>query len=595
MSEEAKDDVESAAKKPPLKRAPPLKQGAHGREQKISSLSGQHSSSKFSFGKDERPWNKKNPRSKLGSASSAPALTESTCDTDHNMSTEDSWMQSRMSMNSTWSTGFRASQIGFGAVDAIGPGLCNSTRAPRLEGSMDRFLENPDRPADPRPKSYDPAATMGSLTAVKYDYAPRWTFHGGPSRVQPFKKPHPTKVAAEAGLHASASEASDNKNEDELLKLRLKMEAFALASPGIKPKKKKLSRGFGTQPRLQIKGGVFQQPITPGPCAYDTSREFDAVPDWVNAAILPWGKRSGQRPQIINPTSTDAGPGEHMADYPFRPEGPTPYFGQHVRELTKDNYPAPCTYTIATSVGQQPSNAMVETGKRSQLANASCAPGPGTYEPKIAGEPKQHVYSFGYSTRGHITDEIDPDEPPGPGTHEIKSTLLPGKNCSLGVGLPKDRKLKKMGGMGPDGPGPGTYKPQVDPMGSGKSAPIGIVLPRKVKEVAPPVGTHDPKYTLIDTAHPNPGAFKYTAPRKSPFDVGPSEGAGGEAEALMRRAVDAADVEAEQLGYTQHNRAKALEFPVTAPRWSFGARRPMGRANDNHTEPTMMGTASSIG
>merc|ERR1740121_822866 len=93
------------------------------------------------------------------------------------------------------------------------------------------------------------------------------------------------------------------------------------------------------------------------------------------------------------------------------------------------------------------------------------SPGPAHYRPsdnEVVAHQKHAV--FGTSERRHDSDDVDPDEPPGPGTHKVRKDPKPTDKPS--AGLPKGEK-GKLTGLGPIGyPSPGEYQPKLPKAGS---------------------------------------------------------------------------------------------------------------------------------
>jgi len=574
----------------------PPKRGSSRSEANLTALSHADRLPKWSFSKADRfPHGKKSAGLTARSQSSV-ALSATTAATDgHHEEQAGHDPLSASPGGSTWA-GFsrqsfdtKASTVGFGAYDTSSPVLLNTGRAPRLDGTLDRFLDAPERAANPRPKAYDPAETMGVLAVPSVQHAPRWSFGGGKTRMATSNKPLSAKLAASDDFAATFSPGKEKQNLATIQKLEMQSTSNSLS---LREKaSKKLSRGFGTAARLPKRGGALDMPPSPGPAAYAIMRDSDPAPDWLSAKILPWGVRSAGRPELKNPTQTDVAPGEHTANHPFQAAGPTCLFGQRLNELAPDgiDFPEPNRYNIKTSMGTGVS-APIGPGQRAKWGDANRSPGPAQYYPKtttIDPEPQHAV--FGEGMRVHEADFVDPDEPPGPGSHLLPSTLARGS-----VGLPKDVKLRKVPGLGPEGPGPGQYQPT---LGEGKASPISFPLHRGVEPIPGP-GSYDPDDHVGRTAPPVHRPLHYTNPRKSPFAEVPT-GKANAAEAMRRRAAAAAREESDQLGYTKLAAAKALEFQrgvKTSSSWSLGARRPMGGgARPDDCEARMIGTVTSFG
>mmetsp|Transcript_68179 Transcript_68179/g.197661 ORF Transcript_68179/g.197661 Transcript_68179/m.197661 type:complete len:515 (+) Transcript_68179:3-1547(+) len=417
--------------------------------------------------------------------------------------------------------------------------MCRSAKAPRFEGSMDRMNELPMRAGHPKAKFGQSVTSFGKSAAVTYPHSPTFSFRGGKSRMEDSPSP------------ARKREAKTSKPEDLELQPR---------------RRKQLSRGFGTEVRLRYRGGAMQLPPSPGPAAYEVPREADVLPKWAPSSALPWGKRTASRPELVNPTATDAGPGEYTVDHPFQTAAPAPLFGQPVTERTKDNFPAPNAYEVPTSVGAGTS-VVIGPGQRPQWTSSD-APGPGAYSPDIrAVDPHSYGAVFGSVERRHESDDVDPDEPPGPGTHEVRRPPV------VGVGLSKADTRKEIVGLGPKGiPGPGQYKV---PTPEGKRIGIHGSLPRKPRSPKPGPGHYEPSDHLLRHTMPATGVMNYTAPRRSPF-VNES-GTEKTQEATLRRcALEVAQV-ADEFGFgPKQKKEQALLYVPSGPSHSFGARRPVG-------------------
>jgi len=299
-------------------------------------------------------------------------------------------------------------------------------------------------------------------------------------------------------------------------------------------------------------------------------REIDALPMWAPSSALPWGKRTSSRPELVNPTATDAGPGEYTAEHPYQAAAPGPLIGQPLTERTRDNFPAPGTYKLPTSVGACTSVVIDPGAQRTQWSFGD-GPGPGAYRPDVSAvDPHRAGAVFGTVERRHESDDVDPDEPPGPGTHEVRRPPVP----NTGVGMPKADTRKEIVGLGPKGiPGPGHYKA---PIPEGKRIALHQALPRRPRSPKPGPGHYEPEDHLLRHIAPSHGVMNYTAPRRSSFL---NEGSGTEKsqEATLRRcAMEVARVADEHGFGPAQRKAKALSFTPSGPSHSFGARRPGG-------------------
>merc|ERR1719215_860186 len=96
-------------------------------------------------------------------------------------------------------------------------------------------------------------------------------------------------------------------------------------------------------------------PVSPGPAAYEVPRVADPVPEWGSSSLMTWGLRTEDRPDMKNASWSDVGPGDHIADHPFKASRPSCIFGHPLRKPTRDNYPDPGAYDLQGSIGDGPS------------------------------------------------------------------------------------------------------------------------------------------------------------------------------------------------------------------------------------------------
>lgn len=417
-------------------------------------------------------------------------------------------------------------------------------RVPRMDGSMDRFLDQRDLASRPRAKSYGPAETLGVATAPAFGHAPRFTFGGGVSRMSDFE---PRR--AELARMASSG--------------RIMVPANKEAPPARRPRP---ARGFGSAPRLALRGGAFELPISPGPAAYDVPRNLEPAPDWAHASLMQWGVRTAQRSQVINYTATDAGPGERMAEHLFDlASTPCALFGERLKEHAQDYVPEPGTYPLPTSVGVGPAFS-VGPGPRANLEAGVGARSPGhVYDPYTQQAPRQPPRdTFGSSIRLHVADVVNPDYPPGPGSHQVRKDASAKDTPS--AAWPKDQKLKKVSGMGPVGyPSPGDYWPSPP-----KTRASAIHLPlTPYFEDKPGPGEYSPDIRFSKEVAPAWAPMSgRTDPRRSPFEK--RNGNEEFSAALLRRAAEAATEMAQTQGTVQLDR---LAFVPAGPKWSMTVRR----------------------
>lgn len=289
---------------------------------------------------------------------------------------------------------------------------------------------------------------------------------------------------------------------------------------------------------------------------------------------------------MINPTATDAGPGEYIADHPFQAAAPSAVFGLHVRELTRDKYPDPGAYELPTSIGEGPSYG-VGPGQRTAI-RCGDVPGPGTYSPNPEGvNPHAYHALFGTVERRHAADEVDPDEPPGPGAHKVRKE--PQASDKPSVGMPQADTRKRVVGMGPvDVPGPGRYEVKMDP---GKKMGVHFPLTRS-PDKNPGPAEYSPNDAPQRHAAPTWNPLHYTAPRKGPFGES-STGSQKASEAMLRRCAMAVAKAAEENGGGAR-KDTSLSFAPSGPSHSFGARRPGPRPRNDDCQ-TMVGAVSSVG
>eukprot|EP00933_Yihiella_yeosuensis_P026468 TRINITY_DN20537_c2_g1_i1.p1 TRINITY_DN20537_c2_g1~~TRINITY_DN20537_c2_g1_i1.p1 ORF type:complete len:599 (+),score=110.92 TRINITY_DN20537_c2_g1_i1:73-1869(+) len=450
---------------------------------------------------------------------------------------------------------------------------------PRLDGATRRFAPVPQHAGIPIGKFYGPSRTMGKDTAPRFRKGSLWSFGGGKSRQPP----------PEEAITAAAEKRSPSKSKPQICT------GLSDAATGRKSRRKKTTTGFGTDERCKVKGGPMELAVSPGPAAYNQSRFLDALPDWAPDSLVPWGKRSAQRPDMKLVTATDAGPGEYTADHPFQAAGPAPKFGHPLKDAasTTKDYPDPQRYDIPSTVGDGPAFS-VGSGPRSNAFKGNGTPAPGIYgpdgSPPLDGViPNKRGAVFSYAERAHPCDGVDPDEPPGPGNY-VPKEYKGSHKVYMKSGWPKDPKLKKVSGMGPLGiPGPGEYKPENERLGWGVEF-RGRLKAKPPPDYPPPPGTYDPKYHMATSEPLSCGAMLRTAPRKSPFDLGGGSSDASSA-ALLQKALKAA---AEANG-GQAEKKDQPTFIKNGPFYSLGARREAATAVPRCGSDTMLGSYSSMG
>jgi hypothetical protein len=157
------------------------------------------------------------------------------------------------------------------------PPVTDKLAAPRIDGSSLRLSEQPEKAAMPRAKSYDPACSLGLGTSPTFHKFAHYSFGGGPSRVKDYDK------VKEHLAHIHVSTGS-LKNKGGKQPMAITMMDLKEATKSRR-KQAPLSRGFGSQVRLQVKGGPMDLPISPGPGAYEVPRRCDPEPVWASSSF----------------------------------------------------------------------------------------------------------------------------------------------------------------------------------------------------------------------------------------------------------------------------------------------------------------------
>lgn len=182
--------------------------------------------------------------------------------------------------------------------------------------------------------------------------------------------------------------------------------------------------------------------------------------------------------------------------------------------------------------------------------------------------PETFSATFGKSERRHAADEVDPDEPPGPGSHKVRKDATEGD--ILNPGLPQEEKLKHVHGMGPSyTPSPAAYSPKAP---KGKAFTCATPLSRPIDPVPGPAD-YNPSDSL--TAHVPPAwapMAHRSAPRRTFADVGSTS---NEDSTMTRKQDD------------------KLAFIATSPKWSLSHRRPLPGNGPSPCGP-LMGQVSSV-
>lgn len=463
--------------------------------------------------------------------------------------------------DSTWTLG-SSPQSTAGASPARRSGE-HLPKVPRFDGSSDRFLDLGPHSGMPSTEYYDPAPALGKNTSPALTKAPLFSFGGGKpgSRLvdgQQEKMKKLTKVMAKT---SSADEASLGNRRD---------------NRGSPRRRVKMCRGFGTEERKYFgsANGV------PGPGSYGVHREMDPVPDWAPSSLCPWGVRSAERPDLINPTATDAGPGEYSASHPFQASASSPIIGVKLRERTDTRlgFPDPTRYEHGTTIGTGPT-VRVSKGARDSIFQPTPGPGPAYYggpggPPDDATLKDVHACTFGGSVRLHPASVVDPEEPPGPGAYALGSTLRQ-QDFS---GWPIEEKLKKMGGMGPVGfPSPGDYQPRFP---SGKEITCHLPIERPIENI-PACTDYSPTDHLLWATAPACGPLRRTAPRKTVFDMSAS-GTEEQADQIRQRVMSSVK---EALGPVQQ--ANPVDrMQQSGPSWSMQSRKPQKAKQASQTMTT---------
>lgn len=417
--------------------------------------------------------------------------------------------------------------------------------APRLDGSSMRLGDTKQKAAMPRAKSYDPAVSLGAGTSPTFNHAPHYSFGSGPSRVKCYDKVK--EHLAHIPLNTGSQKHKGGKHTLPITMMDLK--------EATQPRRKSmpLSRGFGSQVRMKVKGGPMELPISPGPAAYAVPRSGDPEPVWatssMNGRSCSWSKLSSERSKMINPTASDVGPGEYVLDHPdipFKSASPAPIFGHPLREISKPVYLGqdPARYEQKGSVGESTVVDLVDgqrktkqvardapkfsvgTGKRGEQFGPS-GPGPAHYNPEDYNGMRLDGPSIAFtkSLRVHQSDLVDPDEPPGPGAHHVRVPKSTDRVSAKSGTLSKDAKMKHTAGLGPDGPGPGEAFRGSPPTTMNIAqkqqdhCTFGIPLPGQRVEDTPAVGEYHVQDHLVTPSSPSYGCMLRTGKRPPPWRV----------------------------------------------------------------------------
>lgn len=236
-------------------------------------------------------------------------------------------------------------------------------------------------------------------------------------------------------------------------------------------------------------------PNSPGPSAYELMRLGDLEPVWMrskgNQCI--WKSRTSGRGFMGNRTGnpTTLGPGGNPLSedtFEFKASGPTSIFGHPLKELSKPEWTGsdPSRYNLATSMCRDRSPIhSVGTGKRPGAPPVR-SPGPAQYSVKDDVRYRTYpVSSFGKSTRIHECEMVDPDEPPGPGAHTVRSD--PKVTDMPSTGLPQEKRMRVPIPM--MAPGPGDCYRELPSSLEKNGRSIAIHLPRTKEEKPGPFDT----------------------------------------------------------------------------------------------------------
>lgn len=326
----------------------------------------------------------------------------------------------------------------------------------------------------------------------------------------------------------------------------------------LSPKRKRRSpvaRSFGSDSRI-----TFRPWAEPGPGAYDVPRDGDPEPVWApdRGQQCVWSTRTSNRPVMGHLSGNSPLVGLGHTDTSFKPGGTSPIFGHPGHDIIKPNYIGtdPARYTLPSSLCRDSPVCSMGNGKRPALVTGlGQGPGP-VYDPKLA--TTSPMISFSKSVRTHQSDLIDPDEPPGPGSHTVRRD--PKVSDKPSAGLPKDQKLKHVPGLGPAGPGPGGSS-KVQSFLEHRGCTIGIKLPMHVEESPGPGDTAgaDPFGTDLGTRRGSPSwgsLVSRSSVRKPPWQ-----------ESSQSQAVQLSP------GQKLIRSDALLKFKPGGPRWSMMPKR----------------------
>jgi len=422
--------------------------------------------------------------------------------------------------------------------------------APRLDGAMLRLEQPFQRAALPRAKSYEPAKTLGGDCSAAYNRSPHFSFGGGKSRCpDPKNKEHLAHIAKTFG----ATKGKGKPNPVTLMDLKDAVISKSRKTTGS------FVRGFGSEPRLSTNTGP-NGPIIhgPGPGGYEIARACDAEPVWLANARSKsaiWSKRTEERKGMRAPTSNppNVGPGDPL--YP-KSAGASYVFGHPAKDMALPNWEGldPMRYTKGSTLSTHHEYS-IGKAKRPGLSIPKITPSPDAY-----GVPNNDLsynisppITFMKSERMHPSDLVDPDEPPGPGSHVVRVDPKASDKPSAGLGKEEPR------GKVPapfNGPGPGHYPlpSSFDPT-TGKTP--GIPLPRPILPSPGPAATHDQDLPTRQSSPAWGELGNRTSTRKPPWRIQeqPPVFEMKSGEKLMAASVP-------------------NDFKPTGPRWKMAPRRP---------------------
>lgn len=549
------------------------------RPSKYSTLTGQKTGPKWSFGKgaDRFPSASANTSKELQRSKSSPAWSAQTSTTASVADFHEASLDFTSAEPSRVLTGPEASveqpHGGFGDASDEDfnedvpsspsrhprPPVTDRLKAPRLECGLDRLDEPEQRSAHPRAHSYDPIQTLGPGSSSTFMQSPNWSFGGGRSRTSDNKK-------KEHLAHIYQGASSGKKGKVSRASVTL-MDLKDAIKPSHKPQAP-LSRGFGSQARLQVKGGPMQLPAdAPGPGRYELMQFGDVEPVWLKSHGQKsiWSNRTSGRADLRIRTGNPAslGPGGSCTDPASlgskQASGPTPVFGHPLHDLSKPEYPGlePTRYDLGSTLGRDRSPVYsLGSGKRSDLGPTPASPGPAQYTIKDSMGSALAI-SFGKSTRVHESDLVDPDEPPGPGAHTVREPKAPG------LGLSKEERMRHtFGGGSFSGPGPGDcFKQLPSTLDLKCGRTMGPRLERSREESPGP----------CDTAGSDPFKTDIIC-----HDAGPSWGELANRSSIRKppwREVLQPPVFQLKSGEKLISAVAPLQFKPTGPKWSFMPRR----------------------